>query len=65
MTSDTSTEKVLEIHSKMIDKTVRVFDGSYSWIGKVVEVVDKDNFLVRRNRDSEPKKVSMFDIRSL
>jgi hypothetical protein len=65
MTSDTNTDKVLEIHRKMVDKTVRVLDGSYSWIGKVVDIVDKDNFLVRRNKDSEPKEINMFNIRSL
>jgi len=65
MTSDTDTKKVLDIHRRMIDKTVRVMDGSYTWIGKVIDVVDAENFLVKRNRDSEPKKVNMFDIRSL
>ena len=65
MTSDTDTKKVLDIHRRMIDKTVRVMEGSYTWIGKVIDVVDTENFLVKRNRDSEPKKINMFDIRSL
>tara|TARA_Y100000361_G_scaffold49999_1_gene43444 strand:+ start:679 stop:876 length:198 start_codon:yes stop_codon:yes gene_type:complete len=65
MTSDTDTNKVLDIHRRMIDKTVRVMEGSYTWIGKVIDVVDTENFLVKRNRDSEPKKINMFDIRSL
>lgn len=65
MTSDTDTKKVLDIHRKMIDKPVRVMEGSYSWVGKVIDIVDTDNFLVKRNKDTEPKKISMFDIRSL
>ena len=65
MTSDTDTNKVLDIHRKMIDKTVRVMEGSYTLIGKVIDVVDTDNFLVRRNKDAEPKKINMFDIMSL
>ena len=65
MTSDTDTKKVLDIHRRMIDKTVRVMEGSYTWIGKVIDVVDTENFLVKRNRDSEPKKINMFDIRYL
>tara|TARA_R100001163_G_C5027794_1_gene168891 strand:- start:426 stop:623 length:198 start_codon:yes stop_codon:yes gene_type:complete len=65
MTSDTDTNKVLDIHRKMIDKTVRVMEGSYTWIGKVIDVVDTDNFLIKRNKDAEPKKINMFDIRSL
>tara|TARA_Y100000592_G_scaffold52137_1_gene82416 strand:- start:1384 stop:1581 length:198 start_codon:yes stop_codon:yes gene_type:complete len=65
MTCDTDTNKVLEIHRKMVDKTVRVLEGSYTWIGKVIDVVDTDHFLVKRNRDAEPKKINMFDIRSL
>lgn len=65
MTSDTDTNKVLDIHRRMIDKTVRVMEGSYTWIGKVIDVADTENFLVKRNRDSEPKKINMFDIRSL
>ena len=65
MTSDTDTNKVMEIHRRMVEKTVRVLEGPYSWIGKVVDVVDTDHFLVKRNKESEPKKINMFDIRSL
>tara|TARA_R100000742_G_C4270312_1_gene88982 strand:- start:1226 stop:1423 length:198 start_codon:yes stop_codon:yes gene_type:complete len=65
MTSNSDTNKVLGIHRRMIDKTVRVLEGSYTWIGKVIDVVDTENFLVKRNRDAEPKTINMFDIRSL
>lgn len=57
--------KMMEINQRMIDKTVRVVEASAnSWIGKVVSVVDHENFFVRRNKDSEPQMVNMFDIRS-
>jgi len=65
MTTDTSPEKILEIHKKMIDKTVKVLEGNFSWIGRVVDVVDEQNFSVRKNRDSVPQTVNMFNIRSL
>ena len=51
MTKDTDIDKVLEIHRKMIGKTVRVLDGNYSWIGKVTEVLDEQNFSVKRNKE--------------
>ncbi len=65
MTSDTDTNKVMDIHRRMVAKTVRVLEGPYSWIGNVIEVVDTAHFLVKRNKESEPKKINMFDIRSL
>jgi len=49
----------------MIGKTVRVLDGDYSWIGKVMEVLDEQNFSVKRSKEADPKKINMFDIRSL
>jgi len=65
MITDTNPEKILEIHKKMIDKTVKVLEGNFSWIGRVVDVVDEQNFSVRKNRDSVPQTVNMFNIRSL
>jgi hypothetical protein len=65
MTTDTSPEKILEIHKKMIDKTVKVLEGNFSWIGRVVDVLDEENFSVKKSRDSEAQTVNMFDIRSL
>jgi len=65
MTKDTNIDRVLEIHRKMIGKTVRVLDGDYSWIGKVMEVLDEQNFSVKRSKEADPKKINMFDIRSL
>ena len=58
-------EKMKEINERMINKTVRVTEGrSTSWIGKVLSVVDHENFTVRKSKDAEPQIVSMFDIRS-
>ena len=54
-----------DINERMVNKTVRVTEGkTSSWIGKVVSVVDHENFFVRRSKDSEPQKVNMFNIRT-
>ena len=65
MTTDTNPERILEIHKKMIDKTVKVLDGNFSWIGRVVDVLDEEHFSVRKTRESVPQTVNMFNIRSL
>ena len=58
-------DKMMEINQRMIDKTVRVIEASAnSWVGKVVSVVDHENFFIRRGKDDEPQIVNMFDIRS-
>ena len=58
-------QKMMEINERMVDKTVRVNEGrTSSWIGKVVSVIDHENFFVRRSKDSEPQTVNMFNIRS-
>jgi hypothetical protein len=49
----------------MIDKTVKVLEGNFSWIGRVVDVLDEQNFSVRKSRESVPQTVNMFNIRSL
>lgn len=65
MTTDTDPAKILEIHRRMVDKTVKVIEGNFSWIGRVVDVIDEQNFSVRKSRESTPQTVNMFDIRSL
>jgi len=65
MITDTDPSKVLEIHKRMIDKTVRVLETNSSWIGRVVDVIDTQNFSVRRSKDSAAQTVNMFNIRSL
>ena len=58
-------EKMMEVNERMVNKTVRVVEEkANSWIGKVTGVVDHENFFVKKNKDSEPQEVNMFDIRS-
>ena len=58
-------ERMKEINERMVNKTVRVTDEkANSWTGRVVAVVDHENFSVRRSKDSEPQVVNMFDIRT-
>lgn len=56
---------MMEINQKLIDKAVKVVEGNGSWTGKVVGVVDHETFSVRKSKSSEPRDVSMFNIRSL
>ena len=66
MITDTSIDKVMDIHKRMIDKTVRVLSSNNSsWVGRVTDVVDEQTFAVRRHKDAEAQTVNMFDIRSL
>lgn len=59
-------KKMMEINERMVDRTVRVTEGQTNgWIGKVVSVIDHENFFIRKNKDSEAQTVNMFDIRSL
>lgn len=59
-------KRMLDANKKMVDKTVKVVDTNESyWIGKVVDVVDHQTFSIRRNRNSEPKDINMFDVRSM
>ena len=58
-------KKMMDINERMVNKTVRVTEEkTNSWTGKVVAVVDHENFSVRRNKDSEAQVVNMFDIRA-
>ena len=65
MIADTDPDKILEIHKRMVNKTVKVLTENSSWIGRVVEVIDTENFAVSRNREADPQTVNMFNIRSL
>jgi len=59
-------QKMKEINERMVDRTVRVNEGQANgWIGKVVSVIDHENFFIRKNKESEPQPVNMFNIRSL
>ena len=65
MTTDTAPDRILEIHKRMINKTVKVLNNNSSWVGRVVDVIDTENFAVSRSKDAEPQTVNIFDIRSL
>ena len=54
----------VNVHKKMVGKFVEVNDD-FLWKGKVVKVIDEENFLVEEAGSSRKKKVSIFDIRSL
>jgi len=59
-------QRMVDANKKMVDKTVKVVDTNESyWIGKVMDVVDHETFSIRRNRNSEPKDINMFDVRSM
>ena len=49
---------------KMVGKFVEV-NGSFLWKGKIIKVVDEENFLIEEVGSSRKEKVSIFDIRSL
>jgi len=58
--------KMIDANKKMVDKTVKVVDINESyWVGKIMDVVDHETFSIRRNRNSEPKDINMFDVRSM
>ena len=65
MTTDTHPDRILEIHKRMINKTVKVLNNNSSWVGRVVDVVDTENFAGSKRKDAEPQTVNIFDIRSL
>ena len=65
--SDEEKKKMTEINKRMVDKVVKVVDtlnDSY-WVGKIMNVVDYETFSIRRNKNSEPKDVNMFNVRSM
>ena len=65
MATDTDPDRILEIHKRMINKTVKVLNNNSSWVGRVVDVVDTENFAVSRNKDTEPQTVNIFDISAI
>ena len=50
----------------MIDKVVKVVDLNDSyWVGKIMDVIDHETFSIRKNKNSDPKNVNMFNVRSM
>ena len=64
--SDEEKKKMVEINKKMVDKVVKIVDLNDSyWVGKIMDVVDHETFSIRRNKNSDPKEVSIFNVRSM
>ena len=64
--SDEEKKKMVEINKKMIDKVVKIVDLNDSyWVGKIMDVIDHETFSIRKNKNSDPKNVNMFNVRSM
>ena len=57
------TSEILEIHKRMIGKTVLVIDGD-PWYGEIKGVIDEEYFSISSAESSAPRKISMYKIRS-
>ena len=65
--SDEEKKKMADANKKMVDKVVKIVDttnDSY-WVGKVMGVIDHETFSIRKNKNSEPKDINMFNVRSM
>ena len=59
-------KKMVDVNKKMIDKVVKVVDLNDSyWVGKIMDVIDHETFSIRKNKNSDPKNVNMFNVRSM
>ena len=64
--SDEEKKKMVDVNKKMIDKVVKVVDLNDSyWVGKIMDVIDHETFSIRKNKNSDPKNVNMFNFRSM
>ena len=55
--------EILEIHKRMIGKTVLVIDGD-PWYGEIKDVVDEEYFSIASPGEPGLRKISMYKIRS-
>ena len=55
--------EILEIHKRMIGKTVLVIDGD-PWYGEVKGVIDEEYFSISSAESPALRKISMYKIRS-
>jgi len=55
--------EILEIHKRMIGKTVLVIDGD-PWYGEIKGVIDEEYFSISSAESPTPRKISMYKIRS-
>tara|TARA_R100000406_G_scaffold87654_1_gene72478 strand:- start:214 stop:402 length:189 start_codon:yes stop_codon:yes gene_type:complete len=56
--------QTINFNKKMIGKKVIVVNSGEEIKGKIVDVVDEENFLVEVSKTKENIEVSMYDIRS-
>ena len=55
--------EILEIHKRMIGKTVLVIEGD-PWYGEIKGVIDEEYFSISSAESPAPRKISMYKIRS-
>ncbi len=55
--------EILEIHKRMIGKTVLVIDEN-PWYGEIKDVIDEEYFSISSPEVPVPRKISMYKIRS-
>ena len=55
--------EILEIHKRMIGKTVLVIDDN-PWYGEIKDVIDEEYFSISSAESPTPRKISMYKIRS-
>ena len=55
--------EILEIHKRMIGKTVLVIDDN-PWYGEIKGVIDEEYFSISSAESPTPRKISMYKIRA-
>ena len=55
--------EILEIHKRMIGKTVLVIDGD-PWYGEIKGVIDEEYFSISSAESPALRKISIYKIRS-
>ena len=56
--------QIINFNKKMIGKNVVITNNNQTVKGKIIDVVDEENFLVEVSKTKENIEVSMYDIRS-
>ena len=56
--------QIINFNKKMIGKNVVITNNNQTVKGKIIDVLDEENFLVEILKSKEKVEVSMYDIRS-
>lgn len=56
--------QTINFNKKMIGKKIIVVNSGEEIKGKIIDVIDEENFLVEVSKTKENIQVSMYDIRS-